>query len=294
MIMDVDAVTRLREAVDTVFQYPGGAAAHLKGDRITPLLTVLSGSRLWGTCAPASDYDIRFIYHLPYQRYLTLDGAPTQVEFKAEVGDIRLDVVGYDVFKAMSMLRKGNAQVNEWLRLPDWAVIDKWTDPVFTEEALLAARGYLEPANLIPHYVGLVKEAIRDSKDLPTDEEALAQEIQKRAFPVKKLLYAFRGAVNALVIAQEDQYPPADLRFATSLLGSDMLGYDFLNIVNARGEEVYKIPRAAVYPFYLAKALLLDTPAPMSKKDPLRVACFTGHVERLIHSTLIGPLLRGR
>jgi len=74
-----------------------------------------SGSRAWGIHSSDSDYDVRFIYARPASAYLRLD-VPRDVIERPISGD--LDVSGWDVFKALRLLRKSNPSLFEWLFSP--------------------------------------------------------------------------------------------------------------------------------------------------------------------------------
>lgn len=80
------------------------------------LYAVESGSRIWGFESPDSDYDIRFIYIRPTNHYISID-----VENKSDVIEVMdgdLDFVGWDIRKALRLLRKSNPALLEWLNSP--------------------------------------------------------------------------------------------------------------------------------------------------------------------------------
>jgi predicted nucleotidyltransferase len=76
-----------------------------------------SGSRAWGFASPDSDYDVRFIYVRRPDWYLSVD-----VEYRRDVIERPisefLDIGGWDVRKAMQLLRKSNPPLLEWLQSP--------------------------------------------------------------------------------------------------------------------------------------------------------------------------------
>lgn len=74
-----------------------------------------SGSRSWGFASPASDYDIRFIYASPVRRYLQL--SPVRDTIETSDGDL-WDISGWDLKKALLLLKKGNASLAQWLYSP--------------------------------------------------------------------------------------------------------------------------------------------------------------------------------
>ena len=74
-----------------------------------------AGSRAWGFASPDSDYDVRAIYIRPQQYYLQIDEAKDTFEF---IENQWFDVGGWDIRKALRLLRKSNATLLEWLRSP--------------------------------------------------------------------------------------------------------------------------------------------------------------------------------
>ena len=74
-----------------------------------------AGSRSWGFPSPDSDYDVRFIYVSPYRSYLKLT-APKDVINEPQDGV--WDITGWDLRKALVLLRKGNASLVQWLYSP--------------------------------------------------------------------------------------------------------------------------------------------------------------------------------
>lgn len=74
-------------------------------ENIKILHCVESGSRAWGFASPDSDYDVRFIYVRPKEFYLRLDKTREVIEWQL---DDTLDINGWDVSKALSLLYKGS------------------------------------------------------------------------------------------------------------------------------------------------------------------------------------------
>lgn len=74
-----------------------------------------AGSRAWGFESPDSDYDVRFIYARPLNDYLAIDGRRDVIEQPIS-GD--LDISGWDIKKALRLLRKSNPPLLEWLNSP--------------------------------------------------------------------------------------------------------------------------------------------------------------------------------
>ena len=59
-----------------------------------------SGSRAWGTCHEKSDFDVRFIYIRPVQKYLKLEEEKDVLEFPIEDG---WDMCCWDLQKLLKL-----------------------------------------------------------------------------------------------------------------------------------------------------------------------------------------------
>ncbi|CUW37150.1 conserved protein of unknown function [Magnetospirillum sp. XM-1] len=79
------------------------------------LFAVESGSRAWGFPSPDSDYDIRFVYVRPLTWYVRLSVGRDVIE--RPIVD-NLDVGGWDLRKALSLLVRANPALIEWLSSP--------------------------------------------------------------------------------------------------------------------------------------------------------------------------------
>jgi predicted nucleotidyltransferase len=145
-------------------------------EKIVVLVAVESGSRAWGFPSPDSDYDCRFIYARRCTDYLQLYPPRDVIEFPP--GAV-LDINGWDIFKALRLLLKGNAVVIEWLTSPYvYAGVS-----TFRDEALALARQAVRPGAVARHYLHLGE---RQRRTYFSD---------RRAVPVKKTFYALRPAV---------------------------------------------------------------------------------------------------
>jgi hypothetical protein len=82
-----------------------------------------SGSRAWGFDNPESDYDVRFIYRYnSLKDYLSLSKKPEVIELM----DDDLDIVGWDIRKALLLHFNSNPNLREWtlspIRYVDWKI----------------------------------------------------------------------------------------------------------------------------------------------------------------------------
>lgn len=76
-----------------------------------------SGSRAWGFPSADSDYDVRFLYVHPTTWYLSIDVETRRDVIERPIND-QLDVVGWDLRKALKLFRKSNPPLLEWLNSP--------------------------------------------------------------------------------------------------------------------------------------------------------------------------------
>ncbi|SMB98829.1 conserved hypothetical protein [Hymenobacter roseosalivarius DSM 11622] len=183
-----------------------------------------SGSRAWGFPSPDSDYDVRFIYVHPADWYLTLDEGPDTLNFPV---DEELDLAGWELRKALKLLRGSNAALFEWLQLP-----------VVYREALdfrAAVQPFMgecfNPRAGLHHYLGLVRREVED--DLTGEEVRL-----------KRLFYALRSALAARWIRERPaKLPPMEFRLLREMLPTALSGVvDELLTRKATADEKTMVP----------------------------------------------------
>lgn len=160
--------------------------------QVKVLFACESGSRAWGFASPDSDYDVRFVYvnRLPW--YLTVDPGRDVIEQPISGA---LDINGWDLRKALHLLRKSNPTLLEWLRSPIvYSQATPWADRlrVLAEEQFSPVRGY-------HHYLSMAKKNLR---------EHLYGEVVRN----KKYLYVLRPLLAARWIREGRGVPP--MRFA--------------------------------------------------------------------------------
>jgi uncharacterized protein len=151
-----------------------------------------SGSRGWGFASPDSDYDVRFVYVNRLDWYLTVDPGRDVIEQPIS-GE--LDVNGWDLRKALKLLRASNPVLLEWLRSPIQYMHDERLAPRLrrlAEQHLSFERAYY-------HYVSMAKKNCR---------EHLLGEVVR----YKKYLYVLRPLLAARWIRDGRGAPP--MRFA--------------------------------------------------------------------------------
>ena len=155
------------------------------------LLAVESGSRAWGFASPDSDYDVRAIYIRPQPYYLQIDEAKDTFEF---IENQWFDVGGWDIRKALRLLRKSNAVLLEWLRSP----MVYTQDDDFTGRLNALAPQYVQAAALLHHYRGIAGNALK-AMDLV------------HPVKLKKWFYVLRPLLAARWAVKQGGIPPMTL-----------------------------------------------------------------------------------
>lgn len=79
------------------------------------IYAVESGSRAWGFASPDSDWDVRYIYVRRPEDYLRVDSIRDTIE--GPLDDV-LDFSGWDVKKALKLMRRTNPSLMEWSASP--------------------------------------------------------------------------------------------------------------------------------------------------------------------------------
>ncbi len=151
------------------------------------LLAVESGSRAWGFASPDSDFDVRFLYKRPKDRYLALNAARDVIELPV---DDTWDVCGWDLDKTLRLLYKSNPTLFEWMRSPI-----RYCDASFTERLAPLADMYFSVKNSLYHYLNTARH---------TRKAHLLGEIVRP----KKYFYALRPLLACEWVLQEHTAPP--------------------------------------------------------------------------------------
>lgn len=148
-----------------------------------------SGSRCWGFASPDSDYDIRFIYVRQIEDYLSIDPVRDVIE---EPVDELWDLNGWDLGKALRLMKKSNSSLIEWLQSP----IVYYEVPGFRKSMLDLAKNHYSNEKLFNNYRGMARGNYREYL---TGKEVL----------LKKYLYVLRPLLACEWIEEKGSYPPA-------------------------------------------------------------------------------------
>lgn len=147
-----------------------------------------SGSRAWGFASRDSDYDVRFIYVHPRDWYLSIEDRRDVIE---EPICAELDISGWDLRKALRLMRKSNPPLLEWLKSP---VTYAQNEP-FIGAFRALARDCYSPARTFKHYLHMAWGNARDY-------------LKGDTVRLKKYLYVLRPMLAARWIERGLGEPP--------------------------------------------------------------------------------------
>ena len=172
------------------FQRVRDALAEVERERGARVLYACeSGSRAWGFESQDSDYDARFLYVQSSDWYLSVEDRRDVIE-RPITDD--LDVSGWELRKALRLLRKSNPPLLEWLKSP----IVYWEDSAFVREFRELAERFYSPRRCFAHYLHMAFGNWR--KYLYGRAEV----------SLKKYLYVFRPMLASRWIERESSQVP--------------------------------------------------------------------------------------
>lgn len=155
---------------------------------VSVLYACESGSRAWGFASPDSDYDVRFVYVARPEWYLRVDEPRDVIE--RPLSD-ELDVSGWELRKALRLLRKSNPTLLEWLDSP---LVYRSEERTTAELRRLAETFYC-PRATRQHYLSMAKKNFRGY-------------LQGEEVRYKKYLYVLRPLLAVRWIDQGRGRPP--------------------------------------------------------------------------------------
>jgi len=237
--------------------------------QVTILFACESGSRGWGFASPDSDYDVRFIYvnRLPW--YLTVTPGRDVIEVPIS-GD--LDINGWDLRKALGLMRESNPTLLEWLRSPvvyreDGPTMDRFR--ALAETVFSNAKGW-------HHYASMAKKNFR--------EHLQADEVR-----YKKYLYVLRPLLAARWIRARPGAPP--MRFAELAQHTLDAVTDATLIaeINALLEVKMRAGEAATSPRWPGIHAFIEAELARNAAEPVQPLPVPGHaaLDDLLHDTVL-------
>jgi predicted nucleotidyltransferase len=199
-----------------------------------------SGSRAWGFPSVDSDYDVRFIYLRPREWYLSIDVERRQ-DVIERTGDGKLDIGGWDLRKALRLLRKGNPPLMEWLGSPI-VYVERFTVADMMRDLL--TRHY-SPAACLYHYLHMAQGNYREY-------------LKGSTVWVKKYFYVLRPILAIQWIERGLGIVPTEFQvLVNEVVESPNLKEEFDRLVEAKrqGEELARGPRIAAISEFIEREL---------------------------------------
>ena len=208
-----------------------------------------SGSRGWGFASPDSDYDVRFIYVEPISWYASVE--PGRDVIERPISDV-LDISGWELRKALRLLRRSNPALFEWVDSP---IIYRQDKPFVARLRVLMAE-HFSPRRACHHYRAMAKKNFRGY-------------LQGEEVRLKKYLYVLRPLLAAQWIEKGLGTPP--MRFADlagRMVGDTVLRDEInrlLAIKMRAGEAEYSPPWPCIHDFIKAELEKESIPADYKK-----------------------------
>jgi predicted nucleotidyltransferase len=209
-------------------------------ERVRVLFACESGSRAWGFASPDSDYDVRFVYVREPEWYLSIEPRRNVIEAQLP-GD--LDLAGWDLRKALGLLRKSNPSLLEWLHSPQVYL----AHPRFLREFRKLAESCYQPARVYAHYLHMAAGNWRAY-------------LQSAVVSRKKYLYVLRPILACRWIQLGFGPPPMEFSELRRRVLADQpevgAAVDRLLEAKMRGGELARGPRDTVLHAFLARELV--------------------------------------
>lgn len=159
-------------------------------EEVKILYAVESGSRGWGFESKDSDYDVRFIYAHPVNWYLSIEDKKDVLEYP--VSD-QLDISGWDIKKTLSLFKKSNPPLYEWLNPP----IIYLEQGDFTQRLRELMPKFYSPISSMHHYLHMAQGNYKAY-------------LKGKKVKVKKYFYVLRPIFACLWIESEKSMPPME------------------------------------------------------------------------------------
>jgi predicted nucleotidyltransferase len=235
--------------------------------QVTILFACESGSRAWGFPSADSDYDVRFVYAHARDWYLSI--APGRDVIEIPPGPV-LDINGWDVRKALQLLRKSNISILEWLSSP---IRYCCNEPLFNIFSEIVPLGFRKNA-CARHYLSMARSNLGKTHG--------------DAVRMKAYLYAVRPLLCCRWVLDRDAQPPMLFRDLVSeyLAGTDA-GAEISAIIDTKesGSERDTVDRNEILNTFIEREFdELSSRLPKDRDLP-DVAPFDDAFRRIITST---------
>ncbi len=156
------------------------------------LLAVESGSRAWGFESANSDWDVRFIYVHNPEWYFKVEEQRDVIE---HMYDDDVDLVGWELRKALRLFRRSNPSLLEWFNSP----IVYYVNEHFAKRIHEVEKEFFNPIKTMYHYNHIYNKHNK-------------RYLQKEGYPMKRFLYYLRGILACKWIESHSSLPPVPFK----------------------------------------------------------------------------------
>ena len=162
-----------------------------KQNDIKILMAVNYGSRCFGYAPAESDWDVRFIYvHRP-EWYFSI--AKTEDVIKLMLEEEYLDIEGYDLKKALTLLVKTNPIESDWLHSNDYYILDE----NFLQAMLSFEAQCYNSHHAMYHFYSISEKHNKRYLD--------------KKVTLKRFIYYMRGLLSCRWVEQHGCHPPVNV-----------------------------------------------------------------------------------
>jgi len=149
-----------------------------------------SGSRAWGFASSDSNHRVRFLYTHPVEWYISIFKKKDHIDHATEDS---INMTGWDIRKAMKLMRKSNTRLNEWLTSP---VVYK-TDKKKARKLVDFSEMNFNPATSCHHYLSIARQNLASYKH---------DKIRTKSY-----LIALRSILCSMWVSKYETQPPVRL-----------------------------------------------------------------------------------
>lgn len=223
-------------------------------EKVRILYACESGSRAWGFPSADSDYDVRFIYAHPPDWYLSIDLEDKRDVIERPILD-ELDVSGWDIRKALQLLRKSNPPLLEWLTSP---IIYRQV-PETAEKLRSAIAEFYSPISSYHHYLNMARNNLREYMKLDVVN-------------IKKYFYILRPLLAIKWIVEDNGPVPMEFeKLVSGVVESEPVRRAIAELVHRKrsGQEMDDQPRIGVISDFIDQQFdILSAAAPTVRPKP--------------------------
>lgn len=227
-----------------------------------------SGSRAWGFASKDSDYDVRFLYVHARDWYLSIAEKGDVIEIPV---DEVLDVNGWDIRKALQLLRNSNAPLLEWLVSP---IVYQCEEAAVEPLRALSKKAFL-PLASFHHYLSMSENSLAKIRDTGTPR-------------IKSYLYTLRPMLCCKRLRTFGTQPPMVIDKLMNAFLSDPaeeIRRHVDDIIRMKKEslELTSIVRLSAFEDYLMNQLAELSQYPPKKADKETMEHFDGFFRELLN-----------